>query len=692
MFVGNFTSVADERAKKKNQKEVLKLMIQNEAMKERKVKDYQNPFNPPDVPPQYKSRAERRGDTAKQEQEAITNLQSLFDFDVRGINQVMNDIRKVRNEDGLIIFNALFPQIRNRIVNQTNPNLLTPEFVSDIIREFIIRAEDTNPLTRVEGDIVSNAFDDLELEYNVDIISDLIEKSIELGVDVDNLTEMRDLMYQMDSTIKDMKSNASLTSMDIDELSKRILKLYKKLGVPSLGQLRKLETSKNVERDIERINDKVNADAQAFDSVKASIIKDIRDGDVEQRLKQAESNKLSSNASIQDIIANSVGEYRKQEQMAEQMAEAEQMAGGEQTAEAEQIEEEEDESSSSFSSSEESLTQEMMSLDVSEIADIAKIMTEGVEYRTNDGPKQLNGDKIRKLFVKQLRKMLRDNDEFEEAFDAQFRTVSQKELILRNLSTGKQPLFDTASQVLQKYVTAKERTGLDKTINLSGYGQTKVGNDLFPALDFPEVMKRGFGMKNRQHKHDDELEAQAQLNSMPRVAFQVKKKGRPPVKIGKGIDVAIPQDTYKTFGKHLIHYPSLRDDFKLSIKYPSRSKNVGKVKVISPEYRELFMDLLERGVLSDRMYDKLVDEEKQHFNKAVKASGLMETIKLKPIDEDKKDLVERFKVLRGQFIAGNNAPTLIKELRSVILHFMEKGQIQKQDGYDLLKELSAVEK
>ena len=44
MFEGNFTSVADERAKKKNQKEVLKLMIQNEALKERKVKDYQNPL------------------------------------------------------------------------------------------------------------------------------------------------------------------------------------------------------------------------------------------------------------------------------------------------------------------------------------------------------------------------------------------------------------------------------------------------------------------------------------------------------------------------------------------------------------------------------------------------------------------------------------------------------------------------
>jgi hypothetical protein len=304
----------------------------------------------------------------------------------------------------------------------------------------------------------------------------------------------------------------------------------------------------------------------------------------------------------------------------------------------------------------------------------------------------MNADKIRKAFVKELRNLLKNNDEFEDAFNGKFRSASVMKVSLTNLSTGKEPVFETASQVLEKYVIAKEESGLDKTIDFAGFVKTKIGDDLFPALDYPEVMKRGFGMKNRQLKHNDELHAQAQLNSMPRVAFQVKKKGRPPVKIGKGIDVQIPQDTYKTFGKHLIHYPALRDDYKLSIKYPSRSKNVGKVKVVSPEYRELLMDMLERGVLSDRMYDKLVDEEKQHFNQAVKASGLMETIKLKPVDEDKKDLVERFKVLRGQFIAGNNAPTLIKELRSVILHFMEKGQIQKQDGYDLLKELSAVEK
>ena len=133
---------------------------------------------------------------------------------------------------------------------------------------------------------------------------------------------------------------------------------------------------------------------------------------MEQRLKEAKTNKLSSNASIQDIITNSVEEYRKQEQTAE--AEAE-----------------EDESfrSSFVSSDEESLSQEMMSLDVGGIAEIAKIMTDGVTYRTDEGMKQLNGDKIRKLFVKQLRKLLRDNGDFEEKFIKKFRNISQKSKI-----------------------------------------------------------------------------------------------------------------------------------------------------------------------------------------------------------------------------------------------------------------------
>jgi len=47
---------------------------------------------------------------------------------------------------------------------------------------------------------ISSFVGDLELEYKVDIISDVIDKAIELDLDVENLTEMRGLMCQMDST------------------------------------------------------------------------------------------------------------------------------------------------------------------------------------------------------------------------------------------------------------------------------------------------------------------------------------------------------------------------------------------------------------------------------------------------------------------------------------------------------------
>ena len=103
-----------------------------------------------------------------------------------------------------------------------------------------------------------------------------------------------------------------------------------------------------------------------------------------------------------------------------------------------------------------------MSLDVGDIADIAIVLTEGVEYRTNDGVKVMNGVKIRKLFVKQLRKLLIDNGDFEDKFIKKFRSISPKNQKLTTLSAGNEPLMQTATEVLEKYVQAKQKSKLDK--------------------------------------------------------------------------------------------------------------------------------------------------------------------------------------------------------------------------------------
>ena len=82
---------------------------------------------------------------------------------------------------------------------------------------------------------------------------------------------------------------------------------------------------------------------------------------------------MNSNASIQDIIANSNDAYRNQEEMEDESI---QNMGAEEP-------------------DEEELTESIMSLQPGDIAEIAKIMTEGVEYRTNEGPTLMNADKIR---------------------------------------------------------------------------------------------------------------------------------------------------------------------------------------------------------------------------------------------------------------------------------------------------------
>jgi len=211
-----------------------------------------------------------------------------------------------------------------------------------------------------------------------------------------------------------------------------------------------------------------------------------------------------------------------------------------------------------------------------------------------------------------------------------------------------------------------------------GFGMVKNHRVMKPAVMPNKPLKIGRGQMKK-----DELQFQVDLEKAK------KKRGQPKAITGKGVCVEVPEDTYKTFGKHIIHYPQLRDMNTLNVKYPSKSKNYVPKLVVSAYYKDLMMDLLERGKYSDTLLDKLEESEKEHFHKIVKGAGLLEQFKLKTPSNDKtKQSAERFKVLRGNFLAGNNSPTLITELRSLILAFMERDIIQKKDGYEMLRELT----
>ena len=72
-------------------------------------------------------------------------------------------------------------------------------------------------------------------------------------------------------------------------------------------------------------------------------------------------------------------------------------------------------------------------------------------------------------------------------------------------------------------------------------------------------------------------------------------------------------------------------------------------------------------------------------------AGLIDTFKLKRNQsETEKDEANRFNLLRGEVLAGNNNEKVMKELRGLILRFMNDGRIQQKEGTTMLVELSAL--
>jgi predicted translin family RNA/ssDNA-binding protein len=56
-------------------------------------------------------------------------------------------------------------------------------------------------------------------------------------------------------------------------------------------------------------------------------------------------------------------------------------------------------------------------------------------------------------------------------------------------------------------------------------------------------------------------------------------------------------------------------------------------------------------------------------------------------DGDKEDM-ERFEMLKGQYISGNNSPSVIRELRRFVVRFLSEGKLKRNQALDLLLELS----
>jgi len=199
---------------------------------------------------------------------------------------------------------------------------------------------------------------------------------------------------------------------------------------------------------------------------------------------------------------------------------------------------------------------------------------------------------------------------------------------------------------------------------------------------------KGIQQKMEDSSSDEEDMGRRRVQIPERnLGFKHKK-----IKVGGGIARAERPPTYAQFGKYVIHIPHLMERNVANFKYPSLGSIPSiKAQTISEDYKQFLIDTLQNKKPNERLLSKLLPDEQRHFERVVVGAGLLEEFKLKrdPSDKDKKDS-DRFQLLRGEVMAGNNSEKVLKELRGLIVRFMNEDRITKKEGTSMLMELSAL--
>ena len=201
-----------------------------------------------------------------------------------------------------------------------------------------------------------------------------------------------------------------------------------------------------------------------------------------------------------------------------------------------------------------------------------------------------------------------------------------------------------------------------------------------PAMAESDVMRQRDAEQDRQQGKEGK--------GIGRCCSSVKKVSAKK-SVGKGIDLN-ERPQYLTLGKYVINYPQLADKDILNVKYPSLGRIPALPPVaISDTFKEFMIDLFETGKVNKRAYEYVPIEERKLFEKIATGAGLIHKLGIKKtITDSDKEEADRFELLRGEYLAGNNAQSVIRELRRFVVKFMAEGKIRKNEGMNLLMELS----
>lgn len=142
---------------------------------------------------------------------------------------------------------------------------------------------------------------------------------------------------------------------------------------------------------------------------------------------------------------------------------------------------------------------------------------------------------------------------------------------------------------------------------------------------------------------------------------------------------------YDKLGDKIISVRLLRRN-KVSLRTRTLTQANIPTKVVSNDVRNLLLEYLNTGKFNYRNFEGFDEKDKRVVGEIFYQVGLDYELGIDYADEYMKDL-ERFELLKGQLLAGNNAKEIFREMKVIVLKLLAGGRITRTKANSLLYDL-----
>lgn len=147
---------------------------------------------------------------------------------------------------------------------------------------------------------------------------------------------------------------------------------------------------------------------------------------------------------------------------------------------------------------------------------------------------------------------------------------------------------------------------------------------------------------------------------------------------------------YASFGKFAINMRRLNNGALQVLYLKSLAANPNfPTENISQEFKHYLFELLTNGKSMQSLYKHIPEQEKKTLERLAIYAGVFDKLNIPRINslEDEKKEMDRFNVLHGEFMAGNDNADIKRELKALLIKFLGENKINKKKGYDYLAQL-----